>query len=399
MRYFDTLSLAVKRADGGYEQDMPGLSGEQIGPYQIMELIGHGGMSDVYKAIQPNVGREVAIKLLPAHFLQDRTFLERFKREVRISAQLQHPRILPVYDFGEHNGQPYIVAAYLSGGTLADRISASARGMPLEEVVRLTGQIAEGLDFAHEQQIIHRDFKPSNVLFDARGNVHLSDFGIARAVVEMSQLTGSGPIGTPYYMAPEMSQSGTLSSLVDIYALGVTLYQMLTGDLPFRADTPVAVLLAHMTQPVPDMRRLRPDMPAAMAAVVLEALAKDPAQRTPRAGVLAERLSRSLGEPVSGSPQPIANGATPSHDGSADVYPDHTLPMGAVVPPGQGQPAPQSPTVSARPLVCPSCGSPNALKALRCVSCGHVLGRRCPVCNTLNTSQASSCSRCGTKLK
>lgn len=378
---------------------MPEWSGQQIGPYQIMEMIGHGGMSDVYKAIQPNVGREVAIKVLPAHFLQDRTFLERFKREVRISAQLQNPRIVPVYDFGEHNGQPYIVAAYLSGGTLADRINASAgslpptRGLPLDEVVRLTGQIAEGLDFAHEHQIIHRDFKPSNVLFDSKGNVHLSDFGIARAIGDLSQLTGSGPIGTPYYMAPEMSQTGTLSPLVDVYALGITLYQMLTGDLPFKADTPVAVLLAHMTQPVPDLLRQRPDMPPAMAVAVLDALAKDPAQRTTSAGALGEQMRRSLGGDVSPSPSSDGMAAVSSHDWAGDEYTDHTLPIG-VVPTDT-----PSPGVSARPLLCPSCGSPNALKALRCVSCGHELGRRCPVCNTLNSRQTPVCSRCKTSLK
>ncbi len=276
---------------------MSGLVGRQIGPYTITEEIGRGGMAVVYKAHQASMGRDVAIKVLPAHFLQDPTFLERFTREARAVARLQNPRILPVYDAGEHEGLPYIVMAYLPGGTLAGRI---ARGpLPLEEVVRLTAQIAEGLDYAHRRGIVHRDIKPSNVLLDEEGNAYLTDFGIAKVAETTASLTGSGVVGTPAYMAPEMAEPGGVSVLVDVYALGVTLFQMLTGRLPFEADTPMGLLMAHVTKPVPDVHPLRPDLPPAVQGVLERALAKRPAERYQTAGELARALQAALrGEAV-----------------------------------------------------------------------------------------------------
>jgi serine/threonine-protein kinase len=297
---------------------MSDLSGQTIGPYHILGLIGHGGMADVYRALQTNIEREVAIKVLPATFLQDRSFLDRFKREVKIIAQLQSPRILPVYDYGEHNGQPYIVMAYLTGGTLTQQIKASRGGLPLDEVVRLVGQMAEGLDFAHEKGIVHRDFKPSNVLLDEKGNAHLADFGIAKATAETAQLTGSGMIGTPTYMAPEMSQPGGITSLVDIYALGVTVYQMLAGQSPFRADTPMGMMMAHVNLPVPGVRELRPDLPDGVQAVIEGAMAKDPNQRTPRAGEVARRLQAAASGEMS-APRPKRPAAMPRGIGAPAV--------------------------------------------------------------------------------
>ena len=272
---------------------MADLEGRTLGPYHILAEIGHGGMSNVYRASQPSVGREVAIKVLPVHFLQDRTFLERFNREIRVIARLQHPRILPVYDSGEEQGIPYIVMAYVPGGTLAERIKANPDGMALDEVVRMTRQIAEGLDYAHEQGIIHRDLKPSNILIDGKDNIYLADFGIARVLTDAGQSTGSGVVGTPHYMAPEVSYGHTPTARVDIYALGVTLFEMLTGQRPYEGDTPISIILAHTTQPIPNPCRVRPRLPGAVQQVVAWALAKDPADRPGSAGEVAELLERA----------------------------------------------------------------------------------------------------------
>ena len=270
---------------------MSDLIGQMLGPYQIVAELGRGGMANVYRAIQPAVKREVAIKILPSHFLQDQQFLARFNREAEVIAKLQHPRILPIYDFGEHNGQPYIVMAYMPAGTLADLIRRAPGGLPIHEVARLVAQIAEGMDYAHRKGIIHRDFKPSNVLLDEDGNVHLADFGIAKVTADTAQLTGSGMIGTPQYMAPEMSDPDGLSPLVDIYALGVTLYQMLTGRHPYEAPTPMGVLMAHIGKPIPDAREHRPDLPDAAQTVIEGAMAKNPAERYQSAGDIASALA------------------------------------------------------------------------------------------------------------
>ena len=271
---------------------MADLTGSTLGQYHIQQMIGHGGMADVYLADQTSIGRQVAVKVLPAHFLQDRTFLQRFMQEVKVIAGLQHPHILPVYDFGEHEGMPYIVMAYLTGGSLADRIHQSG-GLPLPDVTRLVQQIADGLAYAHENGIIHRDFKPSNVLLDGKDNAYLADFGIAKITESTAQLTGSGVVGTPAYMAPEMAQRGGVTSLVDVYAVGITLYQMLTGHQPYEADTPMGVLMAHMNQPIPDVREERPDLPDAVQTVIERAMAKDPMDRYQSPEELAQELARA----------------------------------------------------------------------------------------------------------
>ncbi|MBN1427580.1 MAG: serine/threonine protein kinase [Anaerolineae bacterium] len=274
---------------------MSGLAGSTLGPYQILDEIGRGGMADVYRAIQPSIGREVAIKILPAYFLQDRIFVERFTREVQVIASLQHPHILPVYDFGEEDGLPYIVMAYMTGGTLAERIRREG-GLPLGEVVRLVEQIASGLDFAHEKGIIHRDFKPSNVLLDEKGNVYLADFGIAKIAQDTAHLTDSGMVGTPTYMAPELTQKGGMTPLVDVYALGVTLFELLTGRHAYQAETPVGILMAHINSPIPDVRVYRPSLADAVQRVVERAMAKDPYQRIQSPGSLATELKRAVEE-------------------------------------------------------------------------------------------------------
>ena len=266
------------------------------GQYTIFEEIGRGGMSTVHRATQASIGREVAIKVLLGSLIaQDPTFLDRFRREVQVTAHLQHPHILPVYDFGETSGHPYIVMSYVKGGTLSDRIRQGP--MSLSEVLPILSQIADALDFSHSKGVIHRDFKPSNVLLDEEGNAYLTDFGLAKVSDAALELTGSALVGTPDYMAPDLASSDGLSPSVDIYALGVTLFQMLTGHVPYKASTPMGILMAHLSQPVPGVRVERPDLPEAVQQIIATAMAKRAEDRYATAGTLAEALRAAAKEP------------------------------------------------------------------------------------------------------
>lgn len=264
------------------------LIGKELGQYTITRKLGRGGMASVYLADQESIGRQVAVKVMPRHFLHDPNFLERFQREVKVIANLQHPRVLPVYDYGQIDERPYIVMAFMPGGTLADQIEKG--GMTLKQTAKIIRQVSEGLDHAHRKGIIHRDFKPSNVLMSEYGDAVLADFGIAKMNEATVNLTGSGVIGTPSYMAPEMAERGEVTPAVDIYALGVTLYEMLTGRVPFQGETPLSVMMAHATRPVPDLLLNRPDVPAAVADVIKRAMAKRPEDRFRTAAEMAKAL-------------------------------------------------------------------------------------------------------------
>lgn len=287
---------------------MSKLEGQNLGQYQIIEQIAKGGMATVYRARQGSLGRDVAIKVLPRHFTHEETFLERFYREVEIIASLQHPHILPVYDFGQFDDLPYIVMAYLSGGTLEDHINAG--NMSLIEIRRLVNQIASALDFAHGKGIIHRDFKPANVLLDEEGNTYLADFGLARITQAASNITGASILGTPAYMAPEQTDAEELTSAVDIYAFTITIFQMLTGKLPYNAPTASGILMAHVMQPIPDIRPLRPDLPDSIQYIFEQGMAKDAAVRYASAKALYKDLALALegkatGEAVQVEPEII----------------------------------------------------------------------------------------------
>lgn len=282
------------------------LIGRTFGQYRVESRLGAGGMATVYLANQESIGRKVAIKVLPDQFTHDPTFIERFKREVQVIARLQHPRIVPVYDYGEIDHQPYIVMAYMAGGTLREKIKDGP--MSLAVVVKLIDQIADALDFAHSQGIIHRDFKPGNVLLDNQGNAYLADFGIAKINEASVQLTGSGVVGTPSYMAPEMIDKAEAAPSVDIYALGVTAYEMLTGEQPFFGETPLRVMMAHATDRVPDVRGKRPDLPAAVTHVINRVMAKKPETRYQSAREFADMLRRAA---EGGTVQPFAEAGPP----------------------------------------------------------------------------------------
>ena len=250
----------------------------QIGRYEIIEKVGHGGMATVLKACDPNFEREVAVKVMPQSFLHDPKFRKRFEREGKMIARLEHYAIVPVYDFGEDNGQPFIVMRLMTGGDLATRIKSGS--LSQEEAGRILLRIADALDVAHSNGVIHRDMKPGNILFDNYGDAYLSDFGIARMVESDTTLTGSSIIGTPAYMSPEQIQcEKDIDGRSDIYSLGVILYQMLSGEMPFSAETPGKVMMQHILEPVPDISVRHPDIPPAVSAVISKAMAKSPEDR------------------------------------------------------------------------------------------------------------------------
>src|SRR5512147_3139017 len=252
---------------------------EKIGIYEIKAELGRGGMATVYRAYDPRFEREVAVKVLPHELLHaDPQFRLRFEREAKIIAQLEHSAIVPVYDVGEADGQPFFVMRYMNGGSLSERIKAG--NMTVEEAARILSIIAPGLDEAHSKGIIHRDIKPSNILFDRRNNPYISDFGIAKlSQAQAGNVTGSAIIGTPAYMAPEQAQGDEIDGRADIYALGIILYEMVTGRQPYEADTPMAVAIKHITDPVPHIRLTNPQLPEGMEAIIQKAMAKHKNER------------------------------------------------------------------------------------------------------------------------
>src|SRR5574341_2526172 len=288
------VMLYCSKGSQARSSSMTDLMGRTIGQYQLLDEIGRGGMATVYRAHQLNIDREVALKILPAQLAHDPTFLARFEREVQIAARVQHPRILPVFDVGEYNGQPYLVMAYMPGGTLEGWIQQSeGRGLPVDEALRIVSQVAEGLDALHAQGIVHRDLKPSNILLDEHGDCFLSDFGVAQLLETTAHLTGTGLVGTPGYMAPEAFQHGQTSAASDLYALGIIAWEMLAGRHPFEAETPAQWMRAHIEKSVPDIRRYCPDLPPDVNTVLQAATAKVPAYRFSSARQMAAALAQA----------------------------------------------------------------------------------------------------------
>jgi len=269
------------------------LEGKTLGKYRILEPLGRGGMAEVYKAYHPGLDRYVAIKVLRADLSEDVEFLNRFRREARAVAALRHPNIVQIYDFDVQDDFYYIVMELLEGDTLKAYLNAlrtQGKRMPLGEVTRILLDILAGLSYAHAEGIIHRDLKPSNILLTQRGQAVLTDFGIAQ-IIGGTQYTLAGSLmGTLSYMAPEQGRDGKSDIRSDIYSVGVTLYEMLTGNVPFDADTPLAILLKHINDPLPRPTSIIPDLPLPFEQVVLKALAKPPEDRYQSAAEMANAL-------------------------------------------------------------------------------------------------------------
>jgi eukaryotic-like serine/threonine-protein kinase len=256
--------------------------------YLILRRIGSGGMADVYCAEDTHLGRQVALKVLHRRFAQDQEFVERFRREASSAAGLQHPNVVGVFDRGKHDGTYYIAMEHLPGRTLKEIVTSEAP-LAQERVVDLGVQILQAAGFAHRHGVIHRDFKPHNVIVDGAGGAKVTDFGIARAGA--SEMTETGSImGTAQYLSPEQAQGHAVTAASDLYSIGVMLYEMLAGKLPFEGDSAVAVALKHLSEPPVPISHLRPDVNPALESVVMAALAKDPAHRWQTAEDFAEAL-------------------------------------------------------------------------------------------------------------
>jgi len=263
---------------------------QKIGRYEIKSELGRGGMATVYKAYDPLFEREVALKVLPREMLHDPQFRVRFEREAKTIAALEHPAIVPVYDVGEEDGQPYFVMRYMTGGSLQDRITQGALSMA--EASRIISKLAPALDDAHLKGIIHRDLKPGNILFDRTGEPYVSDFGIAKITqAQGGTMTGGAIIGTPAYMSPEQAQGDQVDGRSDIYAMGVILYEMLSGVQPYQATTPMAVVLKHVTEPIPHILDNNPNLPPSLEPVIERAMAKNREGRFATTSEFATALS------------------------------------------------------------------------------------------------------------
>jgi tRNA A-37 threonylcarbamoyl transferase component Bud32 len=273
--------------------------GETIGRYQILGPLGSGGMATVYKAFHPALDRTVALKVIRASFTDDAEFLERFRQEAKAVARLRHPNIVQVFDFDEVDGRHFIVMEYLEGGTLKQRLRSleqSGQRIPRRELLRIVGEVADGLTYAHQFGILHRDVKPANVLLTRDGRAVVTDFGIARMVMS-AELTRTGVgVGTPEYMSPEQARGEGVDERADLYSLAVMAYEMATGRAPFSADTPLAVVLKHLNDPLPPPSSIDPDIGESTDRVLMKALAKSPFDRYASATEFAQALAEAFAE-------------------------------------------------------------------------------------------------------
>lgn len=279
------------------------LEGQTLGKYRVLEALGRGGMAQVYRAYHPQLDRYVAVKVLRSDLVEEDEFLNRFRSEARAVSALRHPAIVQVFDFDVQDDLYYMVMELLEGDTLRARLNqyrVKGERIPLPEILHILKDVLNGLAYAHSTGVIHRDLKPANIMLTHRGQAVLTDFGIAQ-IVGATQYTVSGALlGTLNYMAPEQGLKGACDARSDLYSLGIVFYEMLTGHVPFDADTPLAILLKHLNDPPPFPRQLDPMLPASLEAIVLKALAKDPADRFQSAEAMQAALEKVL---ESGLPQ------------------------------------------------------------------------------------------------
>jgi len=273
------------------------LVGQSLGKYRVLEPLGRGGMARVYRAYHPQLDRYVAIKVLRSDLVEEEDFLARFKREARAVAALRHPNIVRVFDFDVQQGVYYMVMELLEGDSLRTRLNdyrAREERMPMGDVARILLDVLEGLQYAHGEGMVHRDVKPGNILLSRSGQAVLTDFGIAQ-IIGGTRYTVSGALmGTLNYMSPEQGLEGECDSRSDIYSLGIVFYEILTGDPPFDADTPLAILMKHVNDPLPLPRKIEPSIPKPLERVVLKALAKRREQRYQGADEMAQALRKAV---------------------------------------------------------------------------------------------------------
>ena len=332
------------------------LIGKQFGPYAIQALLGSGGMGHVYRGFDQSLERPVAIKVLTEAAAAQPGLAERFRQEARLIARLQHPHIVQVYAFGEEDGITYMVEQLLPGPTLGERLKELAtRGerFSREQILAITAQLAGALDAAHAAGIIHRDLKPANALWNANGELVLTDFGIARQVLTDMKYTQTGMIiGTPHYLSPEQAKGLTVTPASDIYSFGVVLYELIAGKVPFEGETPMTVVLEHIQSPPPSLAPLRPELPPAVDAVVQRALAKEPSERFASAGAVAQALEQAWAggkatqvlppSDIHDQATSLWRGAPPANPASADTQ-TPSAPTPTAAPPA---PAPEAPAVA-----------------------------------------------------
>lgn len=270
--------------------------GLTVGPYQITQKLGQGGMATVYKAYHASLDRHVAIKVLHATYKEDESFLRRFSREAKVVARLEHPHIVPVYDFAEAEGYPYLVMRFIEGETLKERMSQGA--LSRTEILRIGTAVSDALDYAHAQGVLHRDIKPSNILLTAGGGVYLTDFGLARlAQAGESTMSQDMIMGTPQYISPEQAKGqANLDGRTDVYSFGIVLYEMVTGRVPFQSDTSYSIIHAQIFDPPPMPSSLNEQVGPELEAVLLKALEKEPENRFKSAGELMAAFRQAAAE-------------------------------------------------------------------------------------------------------
>lgn len=329
---------------------MEDLSGSQLSKYHLIDRVGRGGMSDVYRARNVTGGPEVAVKVMHVHADTNDVFFKRFEQEARIASGMRHPHILQTLDFGIDRHYPYMVARLVIGGTLATVLKRSGPVQP-QQATHWLAQVASALDYAHAQGVIHRDLKPTNILLDEVGDAFLTDFGIAKLAVPNSEgLTTTGNvIGTPTYMAPEQWRGEDPTPLTDVYGLGILMYLMLTAKPPFEADTPHSLMYKHLNDPPPPMRRYSPAITEAVDMVIMKALAKQPSERYKSAGEFSQDFQRALqGQPTLAQQHPPRFAKSEPQSSMRDTNP------GRVQLPAQNPlPKPQSPPVMPPPVYGP----------------------------------------------
>lgn len=354
----------------GTNDDMNALVGKSLGQFRIVERIGAGGMATVFKAYQPVLDRYVAVKVLPDYHARDPIFKERFLREARSVAKLDHPNIVQIYLFGEEDNITYIVMQYVDGGTLKDKLKQTGT-LPVAEALKFVIQAAEGLGAAHEHGIIHRDVKPANMLLRKDGHLLLSDFGIVKILEGTTNLTRVGTgIGTPQYMSPEQGTGQAVDRSSDIYSLGIVLFHCLTGRVPFNADSPLTITVKHLNEPLPVAFLRHAGVPPQIEKVIVKMTAKAPADRYPNTAELISELLQAAAAARVALPWNIHSSIATSDQ----LIASPSNPGGGRVVSAQSQSMPVSqPAVT---VSCFRCLAQNPSDRLFCTSCGYELADR-----------------------